>query len=122
MSDDVHGFLSHYSPEVRVLALKLRELILSLVPYAQEKVYSGWKTIGYSCGGGMKGQFCAIGPQQGRVNLYFSRGVDLDDPGGLLEGSGKKMRHLKIRAPEDVQAEALKRLIIAAAARARSQP
>ena len=121
MSTDVQKLLGKYSPEVRELALKVRELIENLVPDAQEKVYSGWKTIGYSFDGGMKGQFCAIGPQKAYVNLYFSHGTDLDDPEGLLEGTGKKIRHVKIKGSKDVQMKGLKLLVNAAAELVRSK-
>jgi hypothetical protein len=36
------------------------------------------------------------------VNFGFWRGSDLSDPDGRLEGSGDRMRHMKIRSPEDV--------------------
>ena len=36
------------------------------------------------------------------VNFGFWRGTDLTDPDGRLEGTGDRMRHVKIRGPEDV--------------------
>lgn len=36
------------------------------------------------------------------VNFGFWRGADLSDPDGLLEGTGDRMRHVKIRSAEDV--------------------
>lgn len=36
------------------------------------------------------------------VSLEFSKGIDLDDPDGLLEGSGKFRRHLKLRQVQDI--------------------
>lgn len=120
MSKDLEKLLSKYSPEVRGLALKVRKLIRSVVPKAQEKMYLGWKTIGYSVDGTMKGTVCSIGPQRAYVNIYFFSGADLDDPNGLLDSSGKKVRHVKIKEAKDVQAKALKLLIKDAAALARS--
>ena len=46
--------------------------------------------------------------------IGFFRGGDLDDPAGLLEGAGKRMRHVKLRWGEPVNAEALSALIAAA--------
>jgi hypothetical protein len=115
VSTDVEKLLRDYNPVARDLALEVRALILRLVPDACEKVYVGWKNIGYSRAGGMKDQFCAIGPQKTYVSLYFNRGADLADPSGLLEGAGKKMRHVKIRSAKDVRAKALASLIKAAA-------
>jgi len=45
------------------------------------------------------------------VNVGFFHGADLPDPGGLLEGSGKRMRHVKLRPGADVNAAALGKLI-----------
>jgi hypothetical protein len=45
------------------------------------------------------------------VNVGFFRGFELDDPSGLLEGTGRFMRHVKIRQEFDVDHEALTKLI-----------
>jgi hypothetical protein len=48
------------------------------------------------------------------VNVGFLQGAALDDPTGLLEGSGKRMRHVKVRWGEPVDDTALAALISAA--------
>ncbi len=48
------------------------------------------------------------------VNVGFFRGAELPDPGGLLEGTGKFMRHVKLRPENEVYATALLKLINAA--------
>ena len=48
------------------------------------------------------------------VNVGFFHGAALDDPAGLLEGTGKRMRHVKIRWGQLVNAAALSELIAAA--------
>lgn len=48
------------------------------------------------------------------VNIGFFRGADLDDPAGLLEGTGKRMRHVKLRRAQPVDAAGLSALIAAA--------
>ena len=45
------------------------------------------------------------------VNVGFFRGAELSDPKGLLEGTGKFMRHVKIRPEAEVDAAALTSLI-----------
>jgi hypothetical protein len=45
------------------------------------------------------------------VNIGFFRGAELVDPDGLLEGTGKFMRHVKLRPDQQVDAAALKRLV-----------
>ncbi len=48
------------------------------------------------------------------VNVGFFHGASLDDPAGLLQGAGKRMRHVKLRWAEPVNATALNELIAAA--------
>jgi len=48
------------------------------------------------------------------VNVGFFHGAMLDDPAGLLEGTGKRMRHVKVRWAQQVNAVALSDLIRAA--------
>ena len=45
------------------------------------------------------------------VNVGFFRGAEIADPEGLLEGSGKFMRHVKLRPDCDFNAAALTKLI-----------
>ncbi len=45
------------------------------------------------------------------VNVGFFRGAEIADPRGLLEGTGKFMRHVKLRPERDVDATALMELI-----------
>jgi hypothetical protein len=45
------------------------------------------------------------------ANVGFFYGAILDDPAGLLEGAGKRMRHVKLRWGEPVDAAALGELI-----------
>jgi hypothetical protein len=45
------------------------------------------------------------------VSVGFFCGADLDDPAGLLEGTGKRMRHVKLRPGVEPDAVALRQLI-----------
>lgn len=55
------------------------------------------------------------------VNVGFFRGASLDDPAGLLEGTGKSMRHVKIRPGRPVNEAALITLIKTAYADLKAQ-
>lgn len=48
------------------------------------------------------------------VNVGFFRGAELPDPSGLLVGTGRFMRHVKLRSAGDIDAAALTTLIEAA--------
>jgi hypothetical protein len=107
----VDTFLKGYPPPMREIAVKAREVILSVMPDATEKVYPGWKVIQYGTAADMKSVFAAISPQRERVNLGLANGVDLPDPDGLLEGDGKAIRHVKLTSPEAAGAPAVRELV-----------
>jgi hypothetical protein len=56
------------------------------------------------------------------VTFGFLRGTALADPAGLLEGTGKSLRHVKVRTIEDLKKLELKRLILAAVRLNRKEP
>lgn len=58
--------------------------------------------------------FAYVDAFKAHVNVGFFRGAELPDPGGLLEGTGRFMRHAKLRPDRAVDAGALRRLIDAA--------
>lgn len=114
-NNDVDQLLGSYDAGVKEIALRARGLIFKLVPKAEEKVYFGWRTISFSVNAEMSGQFCSIGPVRKYVNLYFMQGTSLEDPKGLLEGTGKNMRHVKLKGVGDLKNAALNQLIKTAA-------
>jgi hypothetical protein len=50
--------------------------------------------------------FCCVAAFREHVNVGFFLGAGLPDPGGLLEGSGKAMRHVKLRPDRKIDDEA----------------
>jgi len=57
---------------------------------------------------------CVVGAFTDHVGVEFWRGTSLSDPRGPLEGSGKNLRHAKLRTAEENQSEAFAALIRAA--------
>ena len=55
--------------------------------------------------------FAYVNAFKAHVNVGFFRGAEMVDPDGLLEGTGKFMRHVKLRPGREVDAKALTRLI-----------
>ena len=55
--------------------------------------------------------FAYVNAFKAHVNVGFFRGADLADPEGLLQGSGKFMRHVKLGPERDVDDAALMKLI-----------
>lgn len=75
----------------------------------REVLHDGYPTV---CIG--KVPFAYVGVFKSHVNVGFFQGVALDDPDGLLLGSGKFMRHVKLRTAVHDDAAALHQLIDAA--------
>ena len=58
--------------------------------------------------------FAYVGAFTSHVNVGFFQGASLADPAELLQGTGKRMRHVKLRWGEPVNETALHALILAA--------
>jgi hypothetical protein len=55
--------------------------------------------------------FAYVNAFSAHVDVGFFCGAELADPAGLLEGTGKYMRHVKLRPTRDIDATALINLI-----------
>lgn len=108
---DFDLLLTKYGDEVRTLAVKTRRLVLDILPDADEKTYWGWSNTWYGTSDKNADAIFTISPQKAYVSLYFLRGTELSDPDGLLEGSGKKLRHVKIRDAADLKTVSLRKLM-----------
>ena len=106
---------------VEPIARKLREIILDDFPAAIEVVRLGDGAASYGVGPKkMSESHVYVMPQADYVNLGFWHGVGLPDPDGLLQGTGAKMRHTKVRSVEDAGTPAVRALVKAALAERRS--
>ena len=103
------------TPEVQVLAQKTREIIREVDPDVVESVNPGHNNLAYGSGVKMGQWYCYIAPFKSYMNLGFLRGTELPDPHGLLEGTGKLLRHVKIRRLEDLERPGIRALLAAAA-------
>jgi hypothetical protein len=102
------------------VAAALRSLVVAEAPGATELVYDAYNAVamGYSFTGRPSDAFCHIAVYSRWVNLGFNRGAELDDPEGLLAGSGRLVRHLRIAREEDLDRQPVRRFLRAALARA----
>lgn len=55
--------------------------------------------------------FAYVNAFKRHVNVGFFHGASLDDPTGLLEGSGKRMRHVKLTPDREPDLNALRALV-----------
>jgi hypothetical protein len=112
--------LSEFDLSVGELALGLREIVLEEAPAAIEKLFRVYALVfWYSLTGKMNDAFCQVVVYTKGANLMFNRGAELPDPGGVLVGEGKIIRHIKVRRPEDLKNPHLRKFIRAALKNAR---
>jgi len=114
-TDAINNFndaIAKSSPKVQQLSNYLRKLIFDVYPKVVEVPWIKQQIIGYGVGPKkMTEHFCYIAPYGEHVNLGFNYGLVLPDPDHLLEGSGKKFRHVKIQDLKDIEQSALKKLL-----------
>jgi len=100
------------SPEVQAIARRLRQLIIEIYPEVIEVPWPKQGIAGYGVGQKkMSEHFCYIGTQSNRVNLGFFYGADLTDQERLLEGTGKKLRHVKVKSMEQAEQAFVRELL-----------
>lgn len=111
----IEDLLTITKEDLQPIVSALRALILSVDSNAVEVVRLGERTATYGLGPRkMKDGYVYILPYSSWVNLGFYQGALLNDPSGVLEGTGKKLRHIKMRNLEDTQVEMVEKLIRAA--------
>jgi hypothetical protein len=108
---DVARLLAEHPPELQAIEQALRATIRRELPDAVEQVDFGNKLIAFGRSMKMRGLLFAIIAHRTHVNLQLADGAVLDDPDGLVEGTGKRIRHVKIRTLADASAPAVVGLI-----------
>jgi hypothetical protein len=110
---DVDRLLAEHPPELQAIERALRATIRDAVPDAVEQVDFGNRLIAFGRSTKMRGLLFAIIAHKAHVNLQLADGALLADPLGLVEGTGKRIRHVKIRTVEDASSPAVRGLIAA---------
>ncbi len=95
----------------------LRALVKKTIAESEEYV-NPWKIPSFDS----NGTVCGFMTGKEHVTFIFLRGAALPDPEGLLEGTGKSVRHVKVRSVEDLKRPALKKLIVEAAKLNKREP
>ena len=102
-------------PSIESICRGLRDLVLEVDPKTVEVVRLGDRAATYGVGPKkMSEGYTYILPYTNWVNLGFYKGADLPDPEGLLEGTGAKMRHVKVQSLDDHEPAVLRQYVKAA--------
>jgi len=109
--------LKRIPPAVRPIVQAARRAVKTAAPHAKEVAYQSkpprskstmWKLVHYSVG---DEYVVGIGTFATYATIFFTRGRELDDGSGLLEGSGKDARFTRLRASNDLAQPALRRVL-----------
>ena len=116
------GLLARYTPEVEREARLARKVMREWMPAAVELVYDNYQFLVFGFGPSEKAGEAifslALAPRW--VSLCFLQGAKLDDPEGLLQGSGSTVRHISLkRGAAQLREPAVEALIGQALARAK---
>lgn len=104
-------FLADYPEAIREIARELMKLVRETVSGVDERVYLGWRLVGYR----HRSYFCCVSPLEDRVRIGFERGIELPDPHGILEGEGTQMRWITVAAKSAIKKQKLREMIALAA-------
>ena len=115
MNVDEH--LKNVPAAVRPILVAARKTIKAAAPKADEIAYQSkppksasamWKLARYSLNGE---EVAGLGTFARHSTIFFYRGRELDDPSGLLAGTGKDSRFVTLRSAADAEKPAVKKLI-----------
>jgi hypothetical protein len=101
----VAAWLADLGGTIGPVASSARDLLDDGMPGARHALKWGNPTwVGH-------GNVAAILAHGGHVNLQFFRGAELADPGRLLQGTGQRMRHLRLGHARDARTPAVKAIV-----------
>jgi hypothetical protein len=107
---EVDQYISELPEDIQNITTSLRKIILDASQGIVEEYK--WSMPNYT----YNGLVCYLQASKKHVNLGFHRGVELQekDINQLLQGSGKGMRHIRIKKLEEIQTDVFNEFIKAA--------
>ena len=96
---DMEAYMAAQDPWKAEVLAAVREIVREAAPEAKEAIK--WAQPVYST----TAPVCYIKAFTRAVNFGFWWGTRLDDPDGRLQGTGEKMRHVKLKSMDDVDPE-----------------
>lgn len=109
----VDAFIAKYSPTVAREFRAARKLVRTYFPRGYELVYDNYNALGcgYSTRPTSSGVVISVVAYPRWVTLFFFHGTDLPDPEKLLQGSGRRIRSLRLQPFALLRTEAVRTLL-----------
>lgn len=116
----LNAFLAKFTPEQAKVAKSALRTLRKLVPGAKELVYDNWNglVIGFGPTDRASDAVISIQFSPKHFTLFFLHGATLADPEKLLAGSGRRVRHIKMKDPAELERPEIDDLIERALAQA----
>lgn len=107
------SFLAKFNPKVRSVARAVLAKMRARLPTANVLVYDNFNAlaVGFAPGEKAGDGIFSIAVYPRWVTLFFLQGKGLNDPKKVLRGEGKRVRHLVLGAPSDLDLPAVRALI-----------
>jgi hypothetical protein len=102
----IDHWMKEHSDELGAIACHWFEVMRKRGSDVRELLHDGHPTVCVD-----DAAFAYVNAFKAHVNVGFFRGAEIADPEGLLLGTGRFMRHVKLKPGNDVDTNALKRLI-----------
>jgi hypothetical protein len=110
-SEDAIAFDRHLdatAPGVAAIARALHDTVLAEFPDAVETFDAADGLLAIGRGRSMRDFMFAIIPHRAHVNLQLADGAELPNADGRIEGTGKRIRHVKLRSVADTRSDWLR--------------
>lgn len=116
----VEGFIDKFDPAMAAQIRAIRKALRKRFPTAIELVYDNYNffVIGYCTRERSSDCIVSLAANSKGVVLSFYYGADIDDPYGILQGSGTQNRFLRLKGPETLSDPQVSDLIDRAVAQA----
>jgi len=92
--------LASHAPDVQAAARALDAIIRDELPDVVVQYDPGNGLLAFGRSMRMRDLLFALIPHAGWVNLQLADGALLPNPDGLIEGTGKRIRHIKVRSAQ----------------------
>jgi len=113
----IDAYVEKKNPKLKPVTDAVRALVRNTVPKSSETINSwGLPTFLWN------GTLCYLMVGKNHVTFGFPRGTSLRDPTKPLEGTGKNLRHVKLREISEVHDANLRQLLLQAKKLNREQP
>ncbi|MDX9941592.1 MAG: DUF1801 domain-containing protein [Bacteroidales bacterium] len=106
MNQEVSKFIDSAPSGQKEIFESLRKLIHKHVAGVKEEIKWGRPVFSTAR------DFAYFKSAKNYATLGFFKASQIDDPKGILEGTGKDMRHIKLRTPADMDLELLRKWMV----------